>query len=77
MPEQVIARWRGDADTSMLARYQHMRPESIDHWRDALHERDKAYRDGRLVNLRSRQREMGTDVGTSAKSKSQTPKNSA
>ena len=42
IPEAVIARWRGDADTSMLARYRHMRPEAIDHWRDALHERDAA-----------------------------------
>ena len=73
----MIARWRGDADTSMLARYRHMRPEAIDHWRDALHERDAACRNGRLVNLGSRKRELGTDLGTSAKKKSQTPENSA
>ncbi len=50
---------------------------AIDHWRDALAERDAAYRNGRLVNLRSRRREIGTDVGTSADEKTQTPKNSA
>ena len=43
----------------------------------ALHERDAAYRNGRLVNLGSRKRELGTDLGTSAKKKSQTPENSA
>ena len=54
-----------------------MRPAAIDHWRDALHERDAAYRNGGLVNLGSRKRELGTDLGTSAKKKSQTPENSA
>lgn len=77
IPEAVIARYRGDADTSMLARYRHMRPEAIVHWRDALHERDAAYRNGRLVNLGSRRRQVGTDVGTSRQSKTQTSENSA
>ena len=54
-----------------------MRPDAIDQRCDALHERDAAYRNGRLVNLGSRKRELGTDLGTSAKSKSQTAKNGA
>ena len=77
IPEAVIARWRGDADTSMLARYRHMRPEAIDHWRDALHERDAAYRKRQAGKLGLPQARIGTDLGTSAKKKSQTPENSA